>query len=107
MLMDLRMPNVDGVAATRRLAAELPAVKVVVLTTFADDASIMGALEAGRSASSPRMRGASRSRWRSARPPPARPCSTHWSRQAFCAPRHPLAPAQAQAQEQEPERRLS
>jgi DNA-binding NarL/FixJ family response regulator len=47
VLMDLRMPNVDGVAATRRLAAELPDVKVVVLTTFADDASIMGALEAG------------------------------------------------------------
>jgi DNA-binding NarL/FixJ family response regulator len=47
VLMDLRMPNVDGVAATRRLAAELPAVKVVVLTTFADDASILGALEAG------------------------------------------------------------
>jgi DNA-binding NarL/FixJ family response regulator len=47
VLMDLRMPNVDGVAATRRLAAELPVVKVVVLTTFADDASIMGALEAG------------------------------------------------------------
>jgi DNA-binding NarL/FixJ family response regulator len=47
VLMDLRMPNVDGVAATRRLAAELPAVKVVVLTTFADDTSIMGALEAG------------------------------------------------------------
>ena len=47
VLMDLRMPNADGVAATRRLAVELPAVKVVVLTTFADDASIMGALEAG------------------------------------------------------------
>jgi DNA-binding NarL/FixJ family response regulator len=47
VLMDLRMPNVDGVAATRRLAAELPEVKVVVLTTFADDASILGALEAG------------------------------------------------------------
>jgi DNA-binding NarL/FixJ family response regulator len=47
VLMDLRMPNVDGVAATRRLAAELPAVKVVVLTTFADDTSILGALEAG------------------------------------------------------------
>jgi DNA-binding NarL/FixJ family response regulator len=47
VLMDLRMPNVDGVAATRRLAAELPDVKVVVLTTFADDASIISALEAG------------------------------------------------------------
>src|SRR5580698_6913992 len=45
--MDLRMPNTDGVAATRRLSAELPDVKVVVLTTFADDASILAALEAG------------------------------------------------------------
>jgi DNA-binding NarL/FixJ family response regulator len=49
VLMDLRMPNVDGVTATRRLAAELPDVKVVVLTTFADDASILAALEAGAS----------------------------------------------------------
>jgi DNA-binding NarL/FixJ family response regulator len=47
VLMDLRMPNVDGVTATRRLATELPEVKVVVLTTFADDASILAALEAG------------------------------------------------------------
>ncbi len=47
VLMDLRMPNVDGVTATMRLAAELPGVKVVVLTTFADDASILAALEAG------------------------------------------------------------
>jgi DNA-binding NarL/FixJ family response regulator len=49
VLMDLRMPNVDGVAATSRLATELPAVKVVVLTTFADDASILAALDAGAS----------------------------------------------------------
>jgi DNA-binding NarL/FixJ family response regulator len=47
VLMDLRMPGVDGVAATRRLAEERPAVKVVVLTTFADDVSIIGALQAG------------------------------------------------------------
>jgi len=47
VLMDLRMPNVDGVAATRRLAAELPGTRVVVLTTFADDSNIMNALEAG------------------------------------------------------------
>jgi DNA-binding NarL/FixJ family response regulator len=47
VLMDLRMPNMDGVVATRRLATELPDVKVVVLTTFADDASILAALEAG------------------------------------------------------------
>jgi DNA-binding NarL/FixJ family response regulator len=49
VLMDLRMPNVDGVTATGRLATELPDVKVVVLTTFADDASILAALEAGAS----------------------------------------------------------
>jgi DNA-binding NarL/FixJ family response regulator len=49
VLMDLRMPNMDGVTATRRLATELPHVKVVVLTTFADDASILAALEAGAS----------------------------------------------------------
>ena len=49
VLMDLRMPNVDGVTATRRLATELPDVKVVVLTTFADDVSILAALEAGAS----------------------------------------------------------
>jgi DNA-binding NarL/FixJ family response regulator len=47
VLMDLRMPNTDGVAATRRLSAELPEVNVVVLTTFADDSSILAALEAG------------------------------------------------------------
>jgi DNA-binding NarL/FixJ family response regulator len=49
VLMDLRMPKVDGVTATRRLATELPDVKVVVLTTFADDTSILAALEAGAS----------------------------------------------------------
>jgi DNA-binding NarL/FixJ family response regulator len=47
VLMDLRMPGTDGVAATRRLAAEAPQVNVVVLTTFADDTSINDALAAG------------------------------------------------------------
>jgi DNA-binding NarL/FixJ family response regulator len=47
ILMDLRMPNLDGVSATRQLAEELPDVRVVVLTTFADDSSILAALEAG------------------------------------------------------------
>lgn len=47
VLMDLGMPNVDGVEATRRLSAELPGTAVVVLTTYADDASILGALQAG------------------------------------------------------------
>ncbi|HWA67509.1 MAG TPA: response regulator transcription factor [Mycobacteriales bacterium] len=46
-LLDLRMPRVDGVEATRRLRARAPEVEVVVLTTYADDESVMSALRAG------------------------------------------------------------
>lgn len=46
-LMDLRMPRLDGVEATRRIRAELPGTEVVVLTTHADEASILDALQAG------------------------------------------------------------
>ena len=47
VLMDLRMPGVDGIQATRRIRAEHPSVQVVVLTTYADDQSIVHALQAG------------------------------------------------------------
>ncbi|MFG2938611.1 response regulator [Streptomyces sp. NPDC048282] len=47
VLMDLRMPVMDGIEATRRLGEEYPEVAVVVLTTFADDDSVLGALSAG------------------------------------------------------------
>ncbi|MFD7334541.1 response regulator [Streptomyces violascens] len=47
VLMDLRMPVMDGIEATRRLTEEHPEVAVVVLTTFADDDSILAALSAG------------------------------------------------------------
>jgi DNA-binding NarL/FixJ family response regulator len=47
VLMDLRMPRCDGVQATRRITQEHPRTRVVVLTTYADDESIFGALEAG------------------------------------------------------------
>jgi DNA-binding NarL/FixJ family response regulator len=41
------MPVLDGIGATRRLAAEHPDVAIVVLTTFADDRSVLAALQAG------------------------------------------------------------
>ena len=46
-LMDLNMPRCDGVEATRRIRAEHPGTQVVVLTTYSDDESILGALQAG------------------------------------------------------------
>jgi DNA-binding NarL/FixJ family response regulator len=46
-LMDLNMPRCDGVTATRRITADHPGTRVVVLTTYADDESIIGALQAG------------------------------------------------------------
>jgi DNA-binding NarL/FixJ family response regulator len=48
-LMDLSMPEVDGVEATRRILADAPEVHVVVLTSFVDRQRILDALEAGAS----------------------------------------------------------
>ena len=45
--MDLNMPRCDGVEATRRIRASHPQTQVVVLTTYSDDESIIGALQAG------------------------------------------------------------
>ena len=49
VLMDLDMPRLDGIEATRRLLAERPKTAVLVLTSFSDRPRIMGALEAGAS----------------------------------------------------------
>lgn len=47
VLMDLRMPVLDGIGATRRIAAAHPSVGVLVLTTFADQADVLEAMRAG------------------------------------------------------------
>jgi DNA-binding NarL/FixJ family response regulator len=47
ILLDLHMPVLDGIGATRRLVAEHPGVAIVVLTTYADDNSVLEALQAG------------------------------------------------------------
>jgi DNA-binding NarL/FixJ family response regulator len=49
VLMDIRMPDLDGISATREVLAATPDVKVVVLTTFEDDDYIFDALSAGAS----------------------------------------------------------
>lgn len=47
VLMDLEMPVLDGIEATRRILAELPGTAVLVLTSFSDRRRIVGALDAG------------------------------------------------------------
>ncbi len=47
VLMDLRMPVLDGIAATARLRTEQPDVRVIALTTFDDDEDVLAALRAG------------------------------------------------------------
>jgi DNA-binding NarL/FixJ family response regulator len=49
VLMDIRMPGLDGITATRDVLAASPDVKVVILTTFEEDDYIFGALNAGAS----------------------------------------------------------
>jgi DNA-binding NarL/FixJ family response regulator len=49
VLMDLRMPHLDGAAATARILAEVPGTRVLVLTTYETDDHILAAIEAGAS----------------------------------------------------------
>jgi len=47
VLLDVRMPGLDGIAATARLTAEHPQAAVVILTSFSDDATVLAAMGAG------------------------------------------------------------
>jgi DNA-binding NarL/FixJ family response regulator len=49
VVMDVRMPDLDGIAATRELSRSAPAVRVLILTTFEQDDYVFGALRAGAS----------------------------------------------------------
>lgn len=49
VLMDIRMPNMNGVVATQRIKAEFPETKVIVLTTFDDSDYILNAINHGAS----------------------------------------------------------
>jgi DNA-binding NarL/FixJ family response regulator len=49
VLMDVRMPHLDGIAATREIVAALPGARILILTTFEDDDYVFGALTAGAS----------------------------------------------------------
>lgn len=49
ILMDIRMPRCDGLSATRLIRAELPEIKIVILTTSVDDADLFEAIKSGAS----------------------------------------------------------
>ena len=78
ILLDLHMPVLDGVQATRVITSEHPEVAIVVLTTYADDASVLAALGAGRPQLPDQGRRPGRHRASAARrrhrPGRARPC---------------------------------
>ncbi|HKW07675.1 MAG TPA: response regulator transcription factor [Candidatus Dormibacteraeota bacterium] len=49
ILMDIKMPNLDGIEATRQIVEAVPGIKVLILTTFETDSQVIQALKAGAS----------------------------------------------------------
>ncbi len=105
VLMDIRMPVLDGVEATRRLLERWPRARVVILTTFDDDSYIFDALRAGalgyllKDVSGPELAAAVREVARGGaliQPSVARKVLAEFSRLA------PVAPARAQFASAEP-----
>ena len=95
VLMDLRMPHCDGAEATRRLRDHDASIKVLVLTTYTDDRSVIDALRAGAADTSPKTPAPAKSAKRSSGSPAARPPSTLRSSSTWSTPSrraHPPRP---------------
>ena len=97
VLMDLRMPRVDGIEATRRLADARPAARVIALTTYADEPTVLSALRAGARGYLTKDAGAEEIHARSPPSPAARrrwttPCSTTSSARSAQAGRRRALP---------------
>jgi DNA-binding NarL/FixJ family response regulator len=93
VLMDLRMPHCDGVEATRRLREHDASIKVLVLTTYADDRSVIDALRAGARGYLPKTSVRPKSATHSNGSPADRPPSTQRSRSTYSTPSPPAQPA--------------
>lgn len=85
IVMDLNLPSLNGIEATRQVVAANPHIAVLVLTMFDDDDSVFSALRAGSRATSSRAP-ATRTSWQpSGRSSPAQPSSVQRSRAGFSA----------------------
>ena len=93
VLMDLRMPRCDGAEATRLLRDRAPGVRVVVLTTYADDRSVIDALRAGARGYLTKDAGATESGRPSNGSPPASPPLTPPFSSTCSTPSPPASPA--------------